>query len=157
MCAIIDNNVRHEVFGDADVRTEAGNFFFEWVNSGKGKLVVGGELLQELSEYGNFRIWLTQALLSSRAILITEDDKVGDETALLQSQGICKSNDAHVLALARVSGARLLFTNDRDLQADFGNRAIIGGARGRIYTTLLRKDVRPAHRNLLNRTDLCNL
>ena len=77
-------------------------------------------------------------------------------TATLQSRNICKSNDAHVLALAIVSGARLLFTNDQDLQSDFGNRRIISGVRGKIYTTLQNQDVRRSHRDLLNRTDLCS-
>ena len=156
MCAIIDNNVRHEAFGDADVRTEAGKFFFEWVNSPKGKLVVGGKLLRELSEYREFSKWLRQARISGRAILIL-DGKVEDETASLKSQGICKSNDAHVLALARVSGARLLFTNDQNLQADFKNRAIIGGVRGLIYTTQQDQTVSDIHRSLLSsRRKLCN-
>ena len=156
MCAIIDNNVRHEVFGAKDVQTGAGKLFFDRVNVGKVKLVVGGKLRDELSEYSNFKQWLQQALIAGLAREFP-NLAVNAETERLQSQNICESNDAHVLALARVSGARLLFTNDQALQSDFGNPQIISGIRGRIYTTLVSQDVGKTYRNLLNRTDLCNL
>ena len=156
MCAIIDNNVRHEAFGEPTVQTAAGKFFVEWVNSGKGQLVVGGKLLEELSEYWNFSRWFRRARRTGQVIRVS-DDAVAAETTNLESRRICKSNDAHVLALARVSGARLLFTNDQALQEDFGNRAIIQEPRGRVYTTRLHQEVRRTHQNLLNRTDLCAL
>ena len=77
-----------------------------------------------------------------------------------------RSNDTHVLALARVSGARLLFTNDDDLKRDFANPDIIPGTPGQIYTTNRGRRVRSyarqeitrvtdTHRNLLRRNDLC--
>lgn len=156
MCAIIDNNVRHEAFGEPTVQTAAGKFFVEWVNSGKGQLVVGGKLLEELSEYWNFSRWFRRARRTGQVIRVS-DDAVAAETANLESRRICKSNDAHVLALARVSGARLLFTNDQDLQEDFGNRAIIQEPRGRVYTTQVHQEISSTHRSLLNRTDLCAL
>lgn len=156
MCAIIDNNVRHEAFGEPSVQTAAGQFFIEWVNSGRGKLVTGGRLHAELSGYGNFSQWFRQALRLGNAINIP-DEMVAAETTALESRRICKSDDAHVLALARVSGARLLFTNDQALQEDFGNRAIIQEPRGRVYTTRIHQEVRRTHQNLLNRTDLCAL
>ena len=84
------------------------------------------------------------------------DDALDAAEKEIRREGICRSNDEHVLALARVSGARLLFTNDRALQQDFRDREIIGGTRGRVYTTVDRNDVRPAHRELLRRTDLCH-
>ena len=156
MCAIIDNNVRHEVFGASDVQTEAGEYFLNWLENRNGRLVVGGKLLEELSDYTGFGTWLRRSLVRGRVIRVSDAD-VDRETANLQSRNICKSNDAHVLALARVSGARLLFTNDQDLRDDFRNPQVIGGVRGRVYTTLQRKDVRKSHRDLLNRTDLCTV
>lgn len=154
MCAIVDNNVRHEVFGTSDVQTEAGEYFLNWLENRNGKLVVGGKLLEELSDYTGFGTWLRRALVRGRVIRVSDAD-VDRETANLQSRNICKSNDAHVLVLAIVSGARLLFTNDQDLQEDFRNRGIIGGIRGRVYTTLVHQDFSSTHRSLLNRTDLC--
>ena len=55
--------------------------------------------------------------------------------AELQDAGACQSNDLHVLALAQVSGARLLYSNDLSLHQDFGNRDLISRPRGKIYST----------------------
>ncbi len=160
MCAIIDNDVRDEVFGAA--KNPASTYFLDWLNNGKGRLVAGGQLLQELSGAENFKNWFQQALLSGTARRVP-DDKVKAETDSLISANLCRSNDAHVLALARVSGARLLFTNDLTLRADFKNRNIIGPARGNIYSTLKNDDVDdtkvgPGHRSLLNsRRKFCSI
>ena len=154
MCAIVDNNVRHEVFGTHDTQTPAGKLFLDWLDSGRGVLVVGGHLRRELGEYRRFQLWLEAAVQFGRARQI-DDAQVDRETDEMSSQGI-RSDDPHILALARISGARLLFTNDRDLQQDFGDIAIVQGMRGRIYTTVERSDVRRTHRQLLRRTDLCN-
>ena len=155
MCAILDNNVRHEVFGDRDAQTPAGKYFLDWVESSSGRLVIGGELRRELSGYGRFLTWMRTA--TRRNVVRSIDDKqVDDETRNLRGQGNCRSDDEHVLALARISGARLLFTNDQDLQDDFRDPGIVGGTRGRIYTTREYSDVRRSHRELLRRTDLCS-
>ena len=53
----------------------------------------------------------------------------------LRRDGAYVSNDAHVIALAQVSGARLLYSNDSDLQDDFKDKSLIDSPRGRIYTT----------------------
>ena len=45
-----------------------------------------------------------------------------------------RSDDPHVLALARTAGVRLLYTGDRDLMADFKNKELIDRPRGRVYT-----------------------
>ncbi len=154
MCAIVDNNVRHEVFGTNNTQTPAGKLFLDWLDSGRGVLVVGGHLRRELGEYRRFQLWLETAVQFGRARQI-DDAQVDRETDEMSSQDI-RSNDSHILALARISGARLLFTNDRDLQQDFGDSAILQGTRGRIYTTIERSDVRRTHRQLLRRTDLCD-
>ena len=154
MCAIIDANVRDQVFGDS--RPKAGEFLFNWLNSDKKRvtLVVGGKLLQELSKSRNFNTWLQTALLHGRAQKFS-DEEVLRATKELQEQEICTSDDEHVLALARVSGARLLYTNDRDLQRDFKNRHVVGGVQGKVYSTLRGENVTRTHKDLLRRTDLC--
>ena len=154
MCAIIDANVRDQVFGKS--RPEAGQYLFDWLNidSDGVKLVVGGKLFQELSESGEFNRWLRTALRFGRARRIP-DNEVNAATKELQEQLSCASDDEHVLALARVSGARLLYTNDRDLQRDFKNRRILSGVQGRVYTTQRTTNVTSTHKNLLRRTNLC--
>lgn len=155
MCAIVDANVQHQVFGDNP--TEAGKFFFDWLTKPKGGiLVVGGTKLQrELGNNLNFIRVLNERLLAGRAMRIS-NRIVDDEESKLRAQDVCRSDDEHVLALARVSGARLLFTNDRDLQRDFKNSSIVSGTNGRIYTTGKSRKVNSTHRTLLSRNDLCN-
>ena len=75
----------------------------------------------------------------------------------LRREGVCKSNDLHVLGLALVSGARLLYTNGTALIDDFGNRAIVARPRGKIYTTARNAAVTDAHRRLLAARDLCRM
>ena len=154
MCTIIDNDVVHQLFGVNP--TEAGVYFLRWLARGNGGIVVaGGVLFRELAQNPNFLKFFTDRLQAGRARRIADVDvNIAEEE--IRAQAICNSNDVHVLALARVSGARLLFTNDRDLQEDFRNRQIIAGTRGRIYTTVDYSDVRRTHRDLLNRTDLCD-
>ena len=155
MCAIVDANVGHEVFGDA--QSEAGRYLLDWLNRASGgTLVIGGKLREELCANGNFLRWLRTAVRLGRALNF-DDQEVDAEAESLRAEGICGSDDEHVLALARLSGARLLFTNDRALQDDFRNRGIIGGVRGRIYTTRERPDVRRSHIDLLRRRDLCDI
>ncbi len=71
MCAIVDANAAHEVFGSNQQPTtsEVGEGFFQWLSRGKGKLVVGGEKLEkELDRVPKFRMWAIQAQLSGRLI-----------------------------------------------------------------------------------------
>ena len=134
MCVILDNNVVAEVFGDS--RPPAGEKFFDWLESGGGRLIGGGKLLTELARRENFRRWWQQAVLAGLATRI-DDNAVYRETTRLEMQEACRSNDAHVVALALVGGARLLYTNDRKLQSDFKDRELVDAPPGKVYSTRL--------------------
>lgn len=145
MCAILDNDVIHEVFGSN--RSSAGVKFFNWINSGPGHLVVGGKLLKELSKNHSFRKWLQQALSAGRASN-PGDERVEDVTDELIKTDSCESNDQHVIALAQLSNARLLYSGDGDLQQDFKNKELIDNPRGKVYSA-------PSHEHLLSEKGLC--
>lgn len=147
MCAILDNNVVHEVFG-SDRRPETGVKFFNWINSGPGHLIVGGKLLRELSDNQNFTEWLKQALFAGRASK-PDDEVVYNKTNELDKAGLCQSDDAHVIALAQVSNARLLYSKDKDLHRDFKNKQLIDNPRGKVYSA-------PGHERLLGMRGLCH-
>lgn len=154
MCAIVDNDVQHQVFNPKK-QTPAGRRFLDWLDKRHGKLVIGGKLRRELVEHDQFRKWFQQAILSSNVIQF-DDQKVDDIAVRMLKQHDLKSDDEHTLALAKISGARLLFTEDRDLMTDFRNKLIIDSPRGRIYSTVDGyTDVRSSHIALLNRNDLC--
>ncbi len=155
MCAIVDTNVYHQVFSTGS-QSSAGKYFLDWLmRRNGGTLVSGGGHLRELNRIADFKRVFAERLQAGRARRIP-DETVDAETEALRSSDICRSNDEHVIALATVSGARLLFTNDNALQDDFRDRQIIGGTQGRIYTTQLSSRVSNTHRNLLRRRDLCD-
>ena len=159
MCAILDNSCRDEVFGSGD-RHEAAKKFLDWLGP-KTNLVVGGKLREELNESGAFSRWCQQAI--NAGWVITIDDKIVNErTEDLLNDNSCKSNDAHVIALAQVSNARLLYSNDGDLNSDFQNSNLIKNPRGKIYSTQLKdrsgtrsKKFGPSHKKLLSDRRLC--
>ena len=151
MCAIVDADVSHEVFGKD--RPEAGERFFKWLNSEPLRLVVGGRLLAELNG-SSAREWIQQAILAGK---IRQEPKrtVDEREEELRKKGTCLSNDTHVIALAQTSGARLLYSNDRALQEDFRNKRLIDRPRGKVYSTNEREDFTNTHARLLNNRNLC--
>ena len=157
MCAIVDANVAHEVFG-AD-RPEAGVKFFQWISSGNGRLVASGKLLEELNRT-SAREWARQAL-NAGLIRNVPETHVDARMEELRSEGAIRSDDPHVLALAQVSGARLLYSNDAELQQDFKDTRLIGNPPGKIYSTDDKtnpnREFRSAHKRLLARRDLCRV
>lgn len=170
MCAILDNDVVHQVFISDDRlktrddnRPEAGKAFFKWIDSGKGTLVVGGQLLRELARTRSFSAWMQAHIQSGRGVIRIGDEEVDAKTQMLRQANLCRSNDKHVIALAQVSGARLLYSNDGLLHDDFEDKKLIDNPQGKIYTTRKHKDAPPeqdntrfrsSHRNMLKR-NLC--
>ena len=140
MCAILDTNAAHEVFGsNAGQATEAGEAFLEWLNLGKGKLVVGGQLREELDQVPGFRVWAKRAASFGRQMEIS-DRLVDSKTKEIKNRGSCRSNDEHIIALAQASGARLLFSNDKNLHEDFKDHDIIKNPPGKIYSDKITTD-----------------
>ena len=153
MCAIVDANVAHEVFSSNP--QPAGEKFFDWIIKGSGRLVVGGKLLGELEASSeHFREWAAVAQSAGKMRIVPERE-VGARAEYLQREGECRSNDHHVIALAQVSGARLLYSNDKRLQQDFKNSDLVRNPGGSVYSTLRTKNFSGSHRNLLRRQDLC--
>ena len=153
MCAIVDANVGGDVFGERS--TAAGSYFRDWLSKGKGKLVVGGLLLDELSSSLRFRRWYEENVLAGRVIQPSRSD-IEDHEVRIRMRGNHRSDDEHVLALASASGARLLFTKDSALMDDFRDAEILSQP-GRIYTTHRSEAVTSTHKRLLSRADICTL
>ena len=155
MCAIVDANVAHEVFGTSP--QPAGEKFFEWLNEGIGRLVAGGKLLEELEKSSaDFRRWGQEAQLAGKMRIVNKSE-VDARTEQIQSGGAIRSDDPHVIALAQVSGARLLYSNDGNLQKDFNNKRLIDGPRGKVYSTSGNRSFQPRHDRLLKNKKLCRL
>ena len=160
MCAIVDASVIGEVFGRARSRTPAAQKFFEWLNAGTGKLVIGGKLRRELESSTAFREWAQTATLAGK--VISENDDAVNAKASQLTGLIHIRDDPHVVALAQISGARLLYSNDRALIRHFQDERFISCPQGIIYTTLElqslpRGEFTSKHRNILLRSDLCQI
>lgn len=152
MCAILDANVAWQVFG-AD-RPPAGRAFFDRIDSGRVRLVVGGLLRRELDRSEVFQKWRRQAELAGRITLLN-DDAVDETARQLEQENTCRSDDEHVVAIARLSGARLLYSNDVALQDDFTDKALVDRPRGKVYSTRIHQDLTATHQRLLANRNLC--
>ncbi len=145
MCVIVDSSVASLVFSNPCHRDFKG--LIDWIESRRGKIVLGGDLKRELFLLGEVRrriiSWSRDGL-----VLQCDDDAVQARTTELEESGICKSNDCHVLALALVTGARLLCCDDQALSSDFRNPEIINRPRGHVYRS-------NNHRHLLRRAPDC--
>ena len=155
MCAIVDANVVSEVFGSN--LPPAGEKFFDWLNQGSGRLIVGGKLLEELEQgSADFRRWGREAQLAGRMIIANKSE-VDARTEQIQGEGAIRSDDPHVIALAQESRARLLYSNDGNLQQDFKNKSLIDDPRGKVYSTSGDGSFLPRHDRLLKNKKLCRL
>lgn len=151
MCAILDANVAHQVFGKS--RTTPGIKFFEWIDNGSGRLVIGKALLAELNST-NAREWLHAAIIAGR-VKIVQGKSIEDRTCQLRRQKVCESDDPHIIALAQITRARLLYSNDLRLHRDFKNKHLIDDPRGKVYSTYRNGRLKKSHEKLLLLRDLC--
>jgi predicted nucleic acid-binding protein len=145
MCVIVDANLASRVFqepAEADFAP-----VLNWILEQGGQLVFGGRLARELNEMERPRRFL-RVLSQAGLARLVPDTSIAAEEAVVAATGHCRSNDQHVLALARVSGARTLCTHDRDLQRDFRDPRLISDQRGSIYQ-------RKEHARLLRHTTSC--
>lgn len=148
MCLIVDNDVAHRVLlrdSDPDF-----GLVHSCIFEGQPfdlKLYLGGKLTDELVQNDHVRRILVLLDQLGRTINV-DDNEVKAETERLNELGICRANDTHVIALARISKARLVCTNDRDLQRDFKDGAVLSVPRGKVYK-------RTSHRELLRKACKC--
>ena len=151
VCAILDASVSGHVFGSG--RPRAGRQFFDWLETSSARLVVGGRLYIELARNRKFEKWAEVAIADGRLIPFGADQVVAEEDSLPVEQ--LRSDDAHVIALARIGRARILYSNDGALCEDFKDPAFVTTPRGRIYPTGESDNAARRRRNLLRRNDLC--
>ena len=158
MCAIVDVNSCHKIFGDPAQRTPSGSYFFDWLESSTGRLILGGtKFNSEIGKVGDYIRWLKTAISKGRAHRV-KDHLVDTVEQELAAGNVCKSDDPHLIALAMIGGARLLFSEDLDLHEDFRNPGIVANPRGKIYSTRFDHEVSAEHRRLLDpryRSDMC--
>jgi hypothetical protein len=105
---------------------------YAWIESGRGMIPLGGQLAREILRIRNAQRYFRELLRAGRARRYP-DERVDADEAAVRDTGLCVSDDPHVIALARVSGARVLFSEDRDLWDDFRNPQLVPRPVGKIY------------------------
>ena len=138
MCIIVDAN-RLGIFL-AERSGEDAVPIRQWLDTRGGSLVysTGGQFANELK--GKAKGKLAAYHQAGKARLVPASRFAEDE-AKLKASGKLRSNDPHVLALARASGARLLYTKDSDLIADFKDHRLVRNPRGKIYSSAANADL----------------
>jgi predicted nucleic acid-binding protein len=129
MCLIIDACVLSAML---DARDPAGKLVLKWLLKGNGILAEGGKLTAESNKVGVVLSTLTELRRAGRMFDASTHDPAAFEAALARYSEGCRSNDAHVLAVAHVSGARTLATSDQRLTEDFKNPTLLPRPRGRV-------------------------
>ena len=118
MCAIVDANVRDEVFHE---RTEEGRHFRRWLMKRGGRIIIGGTKLQkELGQSRAFKEAFAQLRSAGRAI-VKDATAVDDLAKALESEGGWDSDDWHIIALTQlhINEVRVLYSKDIPLHEDF--------------------------------------
>lgn len=131
MCIIIDANRVGEFFTEDLYRGEFAPIA-DWIEHRGGILVYGGKLKAELLRSDAARRRLRVWNQAGRARDI-DDQRLVDEERAVHALGLCRSEDEHVIALARCSGARVLCTEDNNLMRDFRNIHLVPRPQGKIY------------------------
>ncbi len=148
MCIIIDNCERHK-FLNPGRHPEAGPVI-DWIDNRNGAFAVGGsKYLAEWCPTPRLLFLMKEYFTSGRARVFPKD-AVDSEQRSLDSKGACKSNDSHIIALARVSGARVLWSSDQrsGLHEDFRDPSLVNQPRGSVYQSA-------DHRHLLSHSQSC--
>ena len=128
MCLIIDVNVASDFVGPKPAAVPV----LKWLLGKGGHIALGGKLADEYRKSTLRGLW---AELSRKgSVKLFKDNLVDAEQQTVEDTKLCKSDDPHIIALARLSGCRLVFTRDKPLHADFKNKDLINKPRGFVYT-----------------------
>lgn len=135
MCLIVDTNVAHKILlrrDDPDFRDVHARLFA--VKQPTAALVFGGRLAREYAGNDSIRR-VVLALERNGAAIRVSDALVEEETASAVASGLCRSDDEHIIGLARAANVRLLCSHDRDLHVDFTNSTLLSNPGGKVYQT----------------------
>ena len=157
MCVIVDANAINEIFRvqpltKEDNRPEAGKKFFDWLDSNPERLVIGGSKLQKELNIERFMDW-AQGIERAGKLRKYDNGEVDQRAKELQAQNACESNDEHIIALAQISGARLLYSKDQDLRNDF--KDLLNSPQGKVFPTGNTSENRKERNRLLADKRLC--
>jgi hypothetical protein len=145
VCLIVDANLASVVFASPPQPDFVP--VLDWLMRKDGCVVYGGRLAAELARLQTASRYLRALRQAGKARLVPGHVVTTEQEAVVGT-GLCRSNDPHVIALARVSGARTLCTRDKALHRDFKNLSLISHPKGKVYQSR-------EHEGLLGHTSSC--
>ena len=145
MCLILDTNSAHHF---ASPISQDGLKVLDWVEQKGGCIIYGGQNADELFNAGTDMKRLLVTLTRAGRAKRMPDQQVKLETSIVLATGLFRSDDPHIIALARISNARVLYSHDTDLHEDFKNLNLLPSPKGTIYQN-------QTHARLLTHTSLC--
>ncbi len=151
MCIIIDANMAHKLGNPRHQRppdAAARQVLNRLIGYSGLKLALGGKLAKEVLQLRVMQE-LVNELEKTGRVYKYDNKAIRERTKILIDAEACKSDDQHVIALAQVSRARLLYSQDRKLCLDFTNSALIAHPVGRVYQ-------RKADAHLLDNPPACS-
>ena len=143
MCIIVDTNTFHKFKNPDDEDMEP---VWTWLEKRDGKIAYADiEKLEEEWDNGGMQNLRNRLRQRGKLKIVSPQDV---EEKANELKGEIASNDEHIIALAIVSGVKVLVSyreGDRNLFEDFKNRSLV---RGRVYTRktharMLTKDTCP--------------
>jgi hypothetical protein len=143
MCIIIDADLASRVFCAPPVPDFRP--ILKWLMEKDGKMTYGGLNGRQLRHIKLARDTIRLLKQSGKAL---EIGGVDEEERCIRRQLSFKSNDSHIIALARKGGARVLCSSDRDLHKDFRNTQLVPSPKGKIYQNA-------SHAEVLRHTQAC--
>jgi hypothetical protein len=131
MCLIIDANCAYETLSVKP--SPVFSPVIQAIQQKKAVMVIGGKKLRE--EYLRLpTVWRFILMLDRAGKAVAYSDAAIDKLERsLEESGLLHSDDPHIIALAKVSGARLLCSKDVNLHKDFRSAKLISKPRGAIY------------------------
>jgi predicted nucleic acid-binding protein len=144
VCVIVDANIAVDTLCGRDPEFQP---VLKALLSKRTTLVVGGAVLRKeydkIPSISGVLISLDQVGRLRRE----KDSRVHDETLAVKEMKVCRSNDEHIIALARVGEVHPLCTKDDNLAQDFLDSALI--EKGNVYN-------RASHKHLITKRCNCN-
>ena len=135
MCVVVDTNIR-EAFLSGD--NKSATLLRAWLEDGRGKLLhaeTGKWLEEHERSSGEWRDQVRAYFQSGVLKIVADSDFEAAKRTVSQEETKSGEKDKHVLALAVAGGARLLYTEEENLQHDF--KTVVAG--GKVYPASSRK------------------
>ena len=124
MCMILDANM----FGAFLQKTEDMKPIHEWLNQKNGRLLYSNyeKIRKEVDSNKRMKEFLLLRRRRSSIVKLIEKDDVQRSIEEIKGRHELKSDDIHVLGLAKASGTKLLCSQDKKLHKDF--KKVVNGS-----------------------------